>query len=322
MNMIKWGLLFIFFFVINNAYCWGFYAHKLINQYAVYLLPPEMMVLYKPNIEYITEHAVDPDKRRYTIKEEGPRHYIDLDHYQPWDSIPMQYNKAAEKYSEDSLLKHGIGPWWMQTMMSRLTRAFSEKDKFRIIKLSAELGHYVADLHVPLHASSNHNGQFTNQQGIHGFWESRIPELLAEKEFDFIIGKAAYVNSTAVLIWKAAKQSAASSDTVLSLEKTLSLNYRPDHKYSFELRNGIVVKQYSEAYSRSYHEQLNGMVERRMRESIQAIASLWYTAWVNAGQPDLTAIANKTFSAAELSEWEQLNKPLPEKPLRGRSCSQ
>jgi hypothetical protein len=30
-----------------------------------------------------------------------------------------------------------------------------------------------------------HNGQFTDQKGIHGFWESRIPELLAEKDWDF-----------------------------------------------------------------------------------------------------------------------------------------
>lgn len=311
----------IVLFQVHPAFCWGFFAHKLINQYAIFLLPPEMMVLYKPSIAFITEHAVDPDKRRYAVKEEGPRHYIDLDHYKPWDSIPWQFSKAIEKYSEDSLQKHGIGPWWIQTMMSRLTRAFSEKDKFRIIKLSAELGHYVADLHVPLHASSNHNGQYTNQQGIHGFWESRIPELLAEKEFDFIIGKAAYVSSPAQLIWKVALQSGASADTVLLLERQLSMGYRPDQKYSFELRNGIIVKQYSSAYSIAYHNLLNGMVERRMRQSVQAIASLWFTAWVNAGQPDLTSLANKSFTEAELKEWDELNAPLPANPITGRSCT-
>jgi len=264
--MKKSVLAIVFFLLVQPAFCWGFYAHKLINQYAVFLLPLEMMVLYKPNISFITEHAVDPDKRRYAVKEEGPRHYIDLDHYQPWDSIPWAYNKAVEKYTEDSLQKHGIGPWWIQTMMSRLTRAFTEKDKFRIIKLSAELGHYIGDLHVPLHASSNHNGQLTNQQGIHGFWESRIPELLAEKEFDFFIGKAGYVNSIPVLLWKAARQSALSADTVLTLERNLSMGFRPDQKYSFELRSGIIVRQYSTAYSLAYHNLLNGMVERRMRK--------------------------------------------------------
>ncbi|MBK8081207.1 MAG: hypothetical protein IPK25_13565 [Saprospiraceae bacterium] len=29
------------------------------------------------------------------------------------------------------------------------------------------------------------------------------------------------------------------------------------------------------------------MVEDQMRSSILAIGSLWFTAWVNAGQPDL-----------------------------------
>ena len=38
------------------------------------------------------------------------------------------------------------------------------------------------------------------------------------------------------------------------------------------------------------------MVERRMRQSIFAVASFWYTAWVNAGQPDLRPLSGKSFS--------------------------
>ena len=40
-----------------------------------------MFGFYKEHIEYITEHAVDPDKRRYAVEGEAPCHYIDLDHY-------------------------------------------------------------------------------------------------------------------------------------------------------------------------------------------------------------------------------------------------
>ena len=319
--MKNYCITIILSFLVHPVYCWGFYSHKLINQYAVYLLPPEMMVLYKPNIAFITEHAVDPDKRRYAVVEEGPRHYIDLDHYRPWDSIPALYAAALVKYTEDSLQKHGIAPWWIQTMVGRLTRAFEQKDKFRIIKLSAELGHYVADIHVPLHANSNHNGQYTNQQGIHGFWESRIPELLAEKQFDFIIGKAVYVNSVSELAWNAARQSAASADTVLRLERELTAKFRADSKYSFELRNGIIIRQYSASFSYAYHEMLNGMVERRMRQSILAVASLWYTAWVNAGQPELTGMANRSYSEQELKEWDELNAPYLQNLIKGRSCA-
>ena len=60
---------------------WGFYAHKRVNRYAVFTLPEELVGFYKKHIDHLTEHAVDADKRRYAIKEEAPRHYIDIDHY-------------------------------------------------------------------------------------------------------------------------------------------------------------------------------------------------------------------------------------------------
>ena len=302
------------------VFSWGFYAHKKINHYAVFLLPPEMMVLYKPNIDFIAEHAVDPDMRRYAVPEEGPRHYIDLDHYgkYPFDSLPRKWNDAVAKYSEDTLNKYGIVPWWVPTLLNKLTDAFKEKNQARILKYAAEIGHYIADAHVPLHANSNHNGQYTDQKGIHGFWESRIPELLAEKEWDFFIGKAEYIKNPSDFMWKRVLESAAASDTVLRFEKELSKSFPPDQKYSFEDRNGITIRQYSSAFSIKYNEMLKGMVERRMRQAIHAIASFWYTAWVNAGQPDLTRLSNKEFSAEDLKEFESLNQSWKAGSAKGR----
>ena len=268
-----------------------------------------MMLLYKPYSDFITEHAVDPDKRRYAISQEGPRHFIDINHYgtYPYTALPKKWNDAVAKFSEDSLQAYGIGPWWVQIMLQRLTNAFKEKNQAKILKLSAETGHYIADLHVPLHASSNHDGQLTNQKGIHGFWESRIPELLADKEWDFFIGKAEYIKNPGDFIWKRVLESGAAADTVLKYERELSKTFSPDQKFSFEERNGIIIRQYSSAYAKSYNEKLKGMVEKRMRESIYAVASFWYTAWVNAGQPDLTKLANKNFSAEDQKEFDELN---------------
>jgi hypothetical protein len=304
----------------QQVFCWGFYAHKKINYYAVFLLPPEMMVLFKPNIDFISEHAVDPDKRRYAVPEEGARHYIDLDRYgkYPYDSLPRKWNDAVARYSEDSLNAHGIVPWWLQTMLYKLTDAFKEKSYAKIMKYSAEIGHYIADSHVPLHACSNYNGQNTDQKGIHGFWESRIPELLAEKEWDFFIGKAEYIKSPADFIWKRVLESAAASDTVLKYEKELTKDFPSDQKFSFEDRNGITIRQYSSAFSKKYNELLKGMVERRMRQSIYAVASFWYTAWVNAGQPDLKNLSNKEFSAEDLKEFESLNNSWKNSGIKGR----
>ncbi|MBK9465495.1 MAG: S1/P1 Nuclease [Chitinophagaceae bacterium] len=318
--MRKYFYTFFFLLFAKDSFCWGFYAHRKINYFAVFLLPPEMMVLYKPQIDFLSEHAVDPDKRRYAIPEEGPRHYIDIDHYgsYPYDALPRKWNDAVAKYSEDTLNAYGIVPWWLQTMLYKLTDAFKEKNQAKILKYSAEIGHYIADSHVPLHATKNHNGQLTDQKGIHGFWESRIPELLAEKEWDFFIGKAEYIKTPSDFIWKRVLESGAAADTVLKYELELTQQFPGDQKYSFEDRNGITIRQYSSAFSKAYDGKLKGMIERRMRQSVYAVASFWYTAWVNAGQPDLKKLSNKEFSAEDLKEFESLNNSWKNAPVKGR----
>jgi len=300
----------IFLALHYSAYCWGFYAHQKINYFAVFLLPPEMLVLYKPNISFLSEHAIDPDKRRYAVPDEGTRHYIDIDQYgkHPYDNLPQKWNDAVDKFGVDTLKLHGIVPWHIQTMLYRLTDAFKVKNFSLIMRYSAEIGHYIADAHVPLHASSNHNGQFTNQKGIHGFWESRVPELLAEKEFNFFIGKANYIKIPSDFIWMRVFESAKAADTVLLYERDLTLQFADDKKYAFEKRNGKTIRQYSAAFTIAYNKKLNGMVERRMRDSIYAIASFWYTAWVNAGQPDLKGLINQKFSNTDNQEFKTLNE--------------
>lgn len=269
-----------------------------------------MMSFYKPNINFISEHAVDPDKRRYAIAAEGPRHFIDIDYYgkYPYPELPHKWKDAIDKFGLDTLETYGIVPWHIQVMLGRLTKAFKEKDFRSILKNSTELGHYIADAHVPLHASINHNGQLTDQKGIHGFWESRVPELLADKSFDFFIGKAQYITNPEKFIWERVLESAKAADSVLKFEKELSIQFPGDKKYAFENRNDVLIKQYSSEYTIAYNKMLNGMVERRMRQSIFAIASFWYTAWINAGQPDLSAISQQSFSENDLKEFETLNR--------------
>jgi len=317
-------IIFSFFALlfVHNAFCWGFYAHGKINYLAVFLLPPEMISFYKKHIDYLKEHATDPDKRRYAIPDEGPRHFIDINHYgsYPYLALPRRYDSAVAKYSKDTIYAYGIVPWWIQIMKGRLVKAFNEKNKIQILKVSAEIGHYIGDAHVPLHACKNHNGQHTNQHGIHGFWESRIPELLSDVEFDFWQGKADYIQNPLMFMWDRVMESAIAADTVLQFEKKLSDYFPADKKYAFEYKNGVVLRQYSSAYTRAYNKILDGMVERRMRQSIYATASFWYTAWVDAGQPDLSVLIEQPLSEDEKNERELMEKEWRQGKIKGRSC--
>jgi hypothetical protein len=320
-NFIIFSVLLLFSYKGSS---WGFFAHRKINYYAVFLLPPEMLVLYKPHIQFLSEHAVDPDKRRYLVPQEAPRHFIDIDNYGkfPFKELPRKWDSAIARFGRDSIISNGIVPWWILIMLQRLTLAFKAKNAAAILKLSAEIGHYISDAHVPLHACSNHNGQYTNQKGIHAFWESRIPELLADRSFNFFIGKAGYIKDPTKYIWERVLESGAAADTVLLFEKDLSGRYPTDQKFGFETRNQSTIRQYSLQYSLAYHNKLDGMVERRMRLSVYSTASFWYTAWVNAGQPDLKKLSGKEFSNEQIGEFELLNRHWKNDALKGRSCDE
>lgn len=267
---------------------WGFWAHKRINRLAVFRLPPEMMGFYKKHIDFLSENAVNPDKRRYAVVGEAERHFIDLDAYSDslLKTLPRQWKAAVDRIGEDSLRRHGIVPWHVQLAAHQLTEAFKAKDERRILRVSADLGHYIADAHVPLHTTRNYNGQLTGQEGIHGFWESRLPELFAER-YEMWMGPAVYVNDISEGIWNTVESSHRAMDSVLLFEKQLTADMKPEKKYSFELRNNILTRMPSREFSEKYHRMLAGQVERRMRASVEMVGNIWYTCWVNAGQPDL-----------------------------------
>lgn len=272
---------------------WGFYAHKLINQTAVFTLPTTLATFYKKNIRAITESAIDPDKRCYVDSAESPRHYIDIDRFEDGiDSIPIHWSKAKEKFEERRLLAQGIVPWQIERSYRQLVKAFTEKNTTAIIRHSADLGHYVGDAHVPLHTTKNYNGQYTEQIGIHAFWESRLPEMFASA-YDLMVGRAQYIEDPQHFAWKIVRQSHSLVDSVLSIEKQLATDI-PEHlRKSYITRNNILTLTYSDHYADSYHKALNGMVLRRIRASISAVGSLWYSAWIDAGQPDLSKSKNQ-----------------------------
>lgn len=304
---------------VQPAAAWGFFGHRRINRMACFTLPPELFPFYKRHIDFITDHAVDPDRRRYAVPDEAPRHYIDIDHYERngvdvFTTMPRKWDDAVAKYTADTLQAYGIVPWHIQVVYGRLIKAFQRGDVDRILTNSADLGHYVADAHVPLHTTENYNGQLTDQYGIHAFWESRIPELSADS-YDHLVGRAAYIDDPLATAWETVRASNNEVDSVLGIEKRLSQQYPEDQRYIYEQAGRTGLRAYSRDYTKAYEDAMLGMVERRMNQSIITLGSFWYSAWVNAGQPDLDRFEQAEVSdslkrvlAAEQELWDQNRK--------------
>ena len=291
------------------AFSWGFWAHQRINRLAVFTLPEEMLVLYKTHLDFITEHAVDPDKRRYAVDGEAARHFIDIDHYGelPFPNVPRRWQDAVEKFGEDTLMAYGNLPYHLPQDIFRLKKAFEEQNLLQILKISSDIGHYVGDAHVPLHTTENYNGQMTGQKGIHGFWESRLPELFAT-DYDFLVGRAYFIEDILQEGWDAVLESHTALDSVLDFEAQLNDKFPSDKKYGYESRNDIVIRAYSREYSKAYHVMLDGMVERRMKKSILRTGAYWYTAWKLAGSPDLSPLLKQSLKYKRPKSYEKLLK--------------
>ena len=391
---------------------WGFYAHRRINRLAVFTLPPEMIRFYKKNLEYITEHAVDPDKRRYATKHEAVRHYIDIDHWgrYPFPEVPRDWTDALMKYTDvylvtetsdtihllgndliepkdgywqldeqsvdwehplkttnlkqsryrqffkeniqknyyeevwlipcdslkalipdisdqfsctsvfavDRFSAYGILPYNLMRVQNQLTEAFRAQDANRVLRISAEMGHYIGDASVPLHTTENYNGQLTDQVGIHAFWESRLPELFSESNYDFFVGRAEYIDRTEDFFWNLVLDSHALLDSVLIIEKELSRTFPEDKQYCYEERLGRTIRTQCTEYAEAYHIRLNGMVETRFRDAIHAIGCSWYTAWVDAGQPDLNNLQKAALTRKQIKEEEELEAKFRQGEAKGR----
>jgi hypothetical protein len=321
-KMIRFSYLLLvisnWLFQPTKVLAWGFTAHKQINNAAVFTLSPELFKFYKAHITEITDKATNADMRRYAFADEACKHYLDADHYEklvPLDTIPYLWKDALAKYGLDTLNAFGIAPWNLQLIHYQLTKAFETKNLYLILKLSADLGHYAADLHVPLHATENYNGQLTGQEGVHGLWESRVYELFSG-EYDFLTGRASYISNINETIWQRFSQSFAALDSVLLFEKLATEKY--PNKYILQTNGRTNSKIYNETFCAYYHQLLNGMVERRAKASIDLIGSLWFTAWVDAGQPDLANLKEEPRNEPENDDQSFLQKLIEKAKMIGR----
>ena len=190
-------------------------------------------------------------------------------------------------YFNDSLTAHGIVPYYIVTLFERLVRQMQERDLESVVRISTDIGHYISDAHVPLHTTSNYNGQFTNQLGIHAFWESRIPELFEETYFNSLVGRARYIEDVHEFIWNIVNHSYRLVPVVLEKELEARLNIAGQHHYCYEERGNQLVRTPCPILAKEYMNLMDGMVQQQWTSAIAAVGSVWYTAWMDAGQPTL-----------------------------------
>ncbi len=305
---------------INAAYGWGIWGHNHINKGAVLALPAEMGMFFYNHTDFITEESTIPDLRKHTLhdKAEVPRHYINLEkyNYRSREMMPKTVEALTDKFGSDSVSKFGILPWYIQEIVAKLTEAFRKGNKTEILFLAADLGHYIGDAHMPLHTSANSDGQLTGQSNVHAFWEAQLPEYFG-RNYNLYTGEARYIKNVERATWDIIDSSYNLVNVMLKAENKMRLDNPEDKQYELDANGKRTLNRFKQPihtyeYAHVYHELLNGMVEKQMRSAINLTASLWYTAWTDAGKPDLSSFdpdyittRNTVFYKEDMKAWKK-----------------
>lgn len=295
MNRKLFTLSVILIAVVVVVSGWGFLVHRTIAQLAIYELPKPMQSFFYANKDSLVYSAPRPDVRRTQDESEGSKHYMDMERFgeNPFKEVPHDFNEAVAKYSLDTLNKYGTLPYVVVEYVDRLTNAFRSQNADSIVFYAADLSHYISDAHVPLHTSINFDGQLTGQHGLHDLWETTVPEVEITNYHLSSRHKAKYIKSPSDEIWKIIEHTFSLLPEMFAKETEVSKNFTEATKYRWEVRWGKNRRFYTEAFAKQYSKALKSSINDQLVASSNAVADFWYTAWVNAGKPNLNKLLEK-----------------------------
>ncbi len=252
---------------------WGKVGHKLINKEAIEILPPEM-IAFKEWKSYLIQHAADADDRRDLDKSESKRHYIDIDFYNDFNNDKMIYDKQTliSMYGDSVVISIGTLPWTTVETYNNLVQAFKENDRDKALIYVADLAHYVADGHQPFHTVLNYNGQLTHQKGMHSRYESFMIDKFYDNIFPLLHpNKANYISQPLDFIFNYISNSNSIYNVILDADN-----------YAFQKANSR--EDYE--YYRLLWFKTKYITSIQITKAAEDVASLIYSAWVDAGKPD------------------------------------
>ena len=267
---------------------WGYNGHNLISGNMTVNLPEEMAEFRAWNT-YITEHASDPDYRKGDDPTEGPKHYIDVDNYSEFiasGSIPQDLDQVILEHGASFVDNNGYLPWATINTYDSLVVSFQNRDWDKAKYFAADLGHYVGDGFMPLHITRNYDGQYTDNKGIHGRYESDMINRIKDQ---IQISKTEIVNIEVVedYIFNYLYDSYEYVDSILEADN-----------YGKSINSDTHSTEYLDAmweYSENFTQDI-------FNAATVAFSSLFYAAWVEAGKPLISTTLVKSMDKPNQSD--------------------
>lgn len=259
---------------------WGMDVHRGITARALEGLPAAPRDFFGRDRAFIAEHSVDPDLWRVVhlagpMGPEGPNHFLDidaLDEPAPFRQVPRDRQAFLARYGAARSEAAGRLPWRVTEVFDLLVDAIAHiGDRAHPYAaanasyLAAVLAHYIEDAFVPFHAIANFDGQLTGQAGAHARFETTLPLQFADR---LSLQPVAIrdVPDVREFIFEALTEGARVSAVVLDADRAAASRHPAWDGAAFEAYFGLVQP----------------VLERRLAEAANGVASVLSTAWDRA----------------------------------------
>ena len=263
---------------------WGYEGHRRINYLASHQLKGPFGRFLMKHSDELKLYGPVPDYDKYMDRSRYHHHFIDADYYDvfPFDEIPRDRKQFYDKYGEDIIKKMGDAPWYIDKLCNRIIYLMKNNRLEEALFNMGELGHYIGDLHQPLHVIQNYNGKETGNYGVHFRWEVRLIDEYIRRIQP--VGEIEKITDPISFAFKIVKESFQLHEQILLADsKARKILSEEEAK---QLRSYDILEFEKPYLDILYSETKDLMYDRLGRAAIR-LASIWQYCWEQAGKPNL-----------------------------------
>ena len=263
---------------------WGYEGHRRINYLASHQLTGEFGQFLKRHADELKIYGAVPDYQKGMDRSRYHHHFIDTDYYDtfPFDNIPRDRKDFYNKYGEDNIKKMGDAPWFIEELCNRIIYLM-KNDRFEeALYNMGELGHYIADIHQPLHVILNYNGKKTGNSGVHFRWEVRLIDDYVRRIEP--IGKIEKVPDPISYAFNIVKESFSHHEKILDADTEARKFLTSDQAIKL---TSYDVLDFEKPYLDFLYSETKDLLDDRLGRSVVRLASIWQYCWEQAGKPKL-----------------------------------
>jgi hypothetical protein len=295
MRRLAAALIVSIFLAPASLFAWGEKGHLMINRLAIEAAAPKLPDFMNADREHLIFNANEPDHWR----EEGrspmnvaqePDHYIDVEEWGSLATLPSDRYAFIQQLTQRGVeLRVGYLPYAIIENYGRLVNAFRywrnaktpmdrESSRANAVYVAGVLGHYVGDGSQPMHLTIHHHGwaaripnpkNFTRDPGIHARYESDYVNAAIDISK---VRPSVRIPQRLPKVWESIKQylnqSFSELEPVYELEKTGEFNPEKPRAKGTEF------------------------IATELARAGSMLAGLWYTAWLESGEPVRGSNAN------------------------------